>query len=158
MNLTVTHGTFTIERQFPSSPERVFAALSNPDFKRRWYSTAAESFEMDFRVGGRDRAQSRMGADTPFAGAALVNETTYLDIVPNHRVVIAYTMALDGRRFSASLGTFELVPADTGTTLVFTDQGAYFENSDGPAMREHGWRALIDQLAEVLASEFHARA
>ena len=33
---SVTHSTFVIERYFPASPERVFAALADPARKRRW--------------------------------------------------------------------------------------------------------------------------
>jgi len=32
----VTHGTFVIERNYPTTPERVFAALADPKKKRRW--------------------------------------------------------------------------------------------------------------------------
>ena len=35
---------------------------------------------------------------------------------------------------------------------VCTHQGAFFENSDGPQMREHGWRALLDKLGQALAA------
>jgi hypothetical protein len=67
-------------------------------------------------------------------------------------VVLAYTMTLGERRISASLATFELVPTEKGTDLIFTDQGAYFEGADGPTMREGGWRKLLDSLAKELAN------
>jgi uncharacterized protein YndB with AHSA1/START domain len=154
---SVTHSTFVIERSYPSTPEQVFSAFADPAKKRRWYAenkgTDLESFEMDFRVGGRDRTQSRFKEGSPFPGTALIAEVIYQDIVPNRRIVIAYTMALGDRRFSASQGTFELLPTDNGTNLIFTEQGAFFEAADGPQMREQGWRALLDHLAEELARE-----
>jgi uncharacterized protein YndB with AHSA1/START domain len=152
---SVTHGTFVIERSYPTTSERVFAAFTDPARKRRWFgedkSRAAEEFEMDFRVGGGERSSYRLGESTPFPGAIMVNETKYLDIVPNRRLVIAYTMAFGDRRFSASLATFEFLPTDQGTSLIFTEQGAYFEGSDGAQMREAGWRTLLGKLAEELA-------
>jgi uncharacterized protein YndB with AHSA1/START domain len=73
--------------------------------------------------------------------------TTYLDIVPNRRIVLAYTMAMGDQRFSASLATFEFLRSDKGTDLIFTEQAAFFEGADGPKMREDGWRQLLEQLA-----------
>ena len=153
----VTHSTFVIERNYPAAPERVFAAFADPAKKRRWYADGdgreVEEFEMDFRVGGTDRARYRMQEGTPFPGAALTNHSTYQDIVPNRRIVMAYRMSLDGRGFSASLATVEFKAAEKGTDLIFTEQGAYFEGSDGPQMREGGWRRLLASLAGELAGD-----
>ena len=129
---TITHSSFTIERQYPASPERVFGAFSDPTKKRRWFSgdqRETESYELDFRVGGTERTQYRFKPGTQFAGTILSNHTTFQDIVPNRRIVFAYTMSMAEHRFSASLATVELVANGTGTTLIFTEQGAYF---DGP--------------------------
>jgi hypothetical protein len=41
----------------------------------------------------------------------------------------------------------EFLSSDSGTKLVFTDQGAFFEGSDGPKMREEGWSHILDGLA-----------
>ena len=151
MQPTVTHSTFTIERNYPVPPERVFAAFADPAKKRRWYAEGnnrqPEVYELDFRVGGTERTQSRMGPNTPFPGVALTNHTIYQDIVLNSRIVFAYTMSLGDKRFSASLATVEFLPSDSGTRLVFTDQGAFFEGGDGPKMREEGWNHILDGLA-----------
>jgi uncharacterized protein YndB with AHSA1/START domain len=154
MKPNVTHSTFTIQRSYPTSPERVFAAFADPAKKHRWYAEAngkhAEIFEMDFRVGGAERTQSRLGTDTPFPGVPLTNHSIYQDIQPNKRIVYAYTMTLGDHRMSASLATVEFIPTDKGTDLIFTDQGAFFEGSDGPKMREQGWTSLIDGIAAVV--------
>jgi uncharacterized protein YndB with AHSA1/START domain len=153
---TVTHSTFTIERRYPQKPERVFAAFADPAKKRRWYAADSpgrtlESFEMDFRVGGWERTVSRFKPGSPFPGVALSAETNYRDIVPNTRIVTAYTMTIGDHRMSSSQATFEFHPDGEGTRLVFTDQGAYFEGSDGPEMRQGGWSSLIDQMGATLA-------
>jgi uncharacterized protein YndB with AHSA1/START domain len=149
---TVTHGTFVIERSYAATPERVFAAFSDPAKKRRWYveghNNEAETFEMDFRAGGTERSSYRMGSNSPAPGTVISNETKYMDIVPNQRIVVAYTMSMGDRRFSSSQATFELVPSEKGTDLVFTEQGAYFEGSDGVERREQGWRQLLEQLVK----------
>jgi uncharacterized protein YndB with AHSA1/START domain len=151
---SVIYSTFVIERSYPKPPERVFSAFGDAAKKRRWFAESknheVEEFEMDFRVGGAERARYRFKEGTPFPGVALTNDGSYLDIVPNRRVVTASTMALGDKRISASLVTVELLPTDQGTDLICTHQGAFFEGADGPQLREAGWRHLLEQLSKEL--------
>jgi uncharacterized protein YndB with AHSA1/START domain len=148
---TVIHGTFVIERNYPVTPQRVFAAFSDPAKKRRWFAAGEEpqieEFETDFRVGGFERKRFKVKI-----GFICTNNTVYLDIVPNSRIVFAYTMSAGDHRFSSSQATVELLPTEKGTDLIFTEQGAFFEGADGPQMREGGWRHLLDQLEAELSS------
>ncbi len=151
---SVIHSTFQLERKLKASPERVFAAFADEATKRRWFfgggPHALEQHSLDFKVGGHERAQMKMGPGTPVSGKTVVNEAIYEDIVPSHRIVMAYRMTMDGTPFSASLATIELMPDGSGTDLVFTHQGAYFENADGPAMRKDGWEKLLGKLEKEL--------
>ena len=153
---SVIHSTFVIERSYPKPPECVFSALADVVKKRRWFAESktheVELFEMDFRVGGVERASYRFKEGTPFPGVALTNEGSYQDIVPNRRVVIASAMCLGDRRISASLVTFELLATDKGTDLILTHQSAFFEGADGPEMREAGWRSLLGHLGHELGA------
>ena len=153
---SVIHNTFVIERSYPKPPEVVFSAFADADKKRRWFAEGhnhdVEEFAMEFRIGGSERARYRFREGTPFPGVALSNQGSYQDIVPNRRVVTASTMTFGDKRISASLVTIELLATDKGTDLICTHQGAFFEGSDGPQMREAGWRKLFDQLATELVS------
>lgn len=152
---SVIHSTFVIERTYPSTPERVFAAFSDPVQKRRWFIEGdhheVEHFDMDFRVGGQEHAKMRFPEGTPIPGAVFTNDTIYQDIVPNCRVVFTSTMSLDDKHISASLATIELLPTDKGTNLICTHQGAFFEGSDGPERRKDGWEKLLNNLTKELA-------
>jgi uncharacterized protein YndB with AHSA1/START domain len=151
---TVVHSTFVVERSYPKPPEVVFAAFSDPAKKRKWFGEGdyhtVEEFAMDFREGGAELFRYRFSEGTPFPGVELTNEGRYQDIVPNQRIVTASTMELGGRRISASLVTVEFLPSETGTDLICTHQGAFFEGSDGPQIREAGWKTLLDKLGKEL--------
>jgi len=148
---SVVHGTFTIERNYPVTPQRVFAAFSDPEKKQRWFTDPDESpvdeFHMDFRVGGKELKRFQVTK----LGFICTNETIYLDIIPDSRIVFVYTMSAGDMRFSSSQATVELFASELGTLLIFTDQGAYFEGADGPQLREGGWRELLENLATELA-------
>ncbi|QGZ40523.1 uncharacterized protein YndB with AHSA1/START domain [Pseudoduganella flava] len=149
--------TFTLERTFAVPLERVFRAFSDPRQKQRWFAEGAqheiERFDMQFEVGGRELARYRFKPGTPFAGVALESDGYFLDIVPQQRIVTAATMAMAERRFSASLHTFEFFSdGPNATRLVFTHQAMFGEGADGPAVRQAGWRQLLDQLDAALAA------
>jgi len=151
---SVNHSTFVIERNYPTTPERVFAAFADPELKRYWFTEGfnkePDEFQMDFRVGGTETFRYHYREGAPFSGIPFVNDGTYHEIALNKRIVNSSTMVIGGNCISASLTTFEFLPADDGTKLIFTFQGAFFENSDGPQIREMGWNKLLDRLAESL--------
>ena len=96
---TVVHDTIVTERTYGSPPDRVFAAWRDPANKREWFAEGEgwriEEYGLDFRVGGREYGRFRRGN-----GPETRNETVYLDIVPDRRIVMAYTMAV-GRSASS---------------------------------------------------------
>ena len=150
----VVHATCVVERSFAKPSGIVFAALSDPNKVRRWmggseYSELLE-FACEFREGGKQVVKYKMGPETPIAGEVITNEGRFQQIVLGERIVTVSTMKRSGRIFSASQVTFELLPTDKGTDLILTHQGAFFEGSEGPEMREQGWNGLMDKLAAVV--------
>jgi uncharacterized protein YndB with AHSA1/START domain len=151
---TVVHSTFTIERTYPAAPSRVFAAFASPEIKRRWFTEGddwkVDQYTLDFRVGGRETAHFRFTGSGAQHGAPIGNDTVYLNIVPDQRIVFAYTMTVREQHISASLATVEIAPASDGSRLVFTEQAAFFDGADQVQSRESGWGELLERLDREL--------
>ncbi|HVX58045.1 MAG TPA: SRPBCC domain-containing protein [Candidatus Saccharimonadales bacterium] len=158
----VIHATCVVERSLSKPPEVVFAALSEPGKVREWYGAGDHhdlvEFALRFAIGGTQRLSYRFKPGHPIAGKVLVNDGVFQEIVPGERIVTASTMEIDGKRISASLVTFELVPTRRGTDLICTHQGAFFEGA-GPEpakMREAGWNTLMDRIVNLVAAATEA--
>jgi uncharacterized protein YndB with AHSA1/START domain len=86
-----------------------------------------DSFEMDFRIGGEERSRFRyIGDRTLHDGTPMGSVGSFQDIVPERRIVFAYTMTVAEKRTSVSLGTVELLPSEKGTDLIYTGAGCVF--------------------------------
>jgi uncharacterized protein YndB with AHSA1/START domain len=142
---SVEHATFVVERSYDAAPDRVFAAWSDPQAKARWFGGSDERFELDFRVGGRER---RQGIDAE--GNVYTFQALYQDVVPASRIVYTYDMLVGATRISVSVATVEFRPQGAGTRLVFTEQGVFLDGHDTPARREHGMGSLLDALGAEL--------
>ncbi len=144
------HATFTTERNYPVAPAKVFAAFSNPVTKRRWFAEGEGwevfQYDLDFRVGGTETSRFAFQG-----GPEVRNDTQFQDIVPNQRIVLAYRMTMGSKVLSICLSTIELTPSGSGTTLTYTEQGAYFEGAADLAKgHEEGGRQLLERLAAAI--------
>ena len=164
MDRYVTHATFSLERDYPVSPARVFAAWADPAAKARWFAPSPGArHELDFRVGGREVAHGG-----PEGGPMMTFESIYRDIVPQQRIVYTSTMLAGDELITVSLTTVEFRPAEAGTPeagtpeagtpeagtrLVLTEQGTFLDGREEPAWREHGTAAQLDALAAELKED-----
>jgi uncharacterized protein YndB with AHSA1/START domain len=146
---SATHATFVIERSYPASPARVFAAFADPAVKSQWFvgpeEFVAGGWSLDFQVGGKE-----VNRGGPPEGPVYTYEATYQDIVPDERIVTTYEMYLDDARISVSVATFEFVADGGGTRLVLTEQGVFLDGLDTAAQREEGTAVLLDALGTAL--------
>lgn len=155
-----------LERVVDVSPEKVWAAWTQPEHVVKWFTPApwtTTACEIDLRPGGAFRTTMRSpeGQEFPNVGC-------YLEIVPNRR--LAWTNCLlpgfrppapnpgptcgdDEARFTFT-AVIELEPAGAGTRYVATAM-----HGDLEASRKHaemgftdGWGKALEQLVEVAQS------
>lgn len=150
--------TFTIEKHYPHSPEKVFDAFRDPVKKRRWMgdeNTAARkhhgagfeiiSFEMNFKVDDFERWKFRVPG-----GELMRNDARYHLIIPNSLIVFVYTMDNGNHRMSSSQNTVQFIKDGNGTKLIFTEQGVYFDGVEAAKGREQGTKDVLDSLGSEL--------
>jgi len=149
----VAHGSFILERSYEASPSQVFAAWADPDLKARWFIGPDDWMpvrrELDLRVGGQELLQGRFAK----SGRETLFTARYHDIVKGERLVYVYDMHTAGKLHSTSLATVEMRPRGAGTQLVFTEQVAFLDGTDGPegtASRERGTAAHLDRIGRAL--------
>ncbi|HEY4162219.1 MAG TPA: SRPBCC family protein [Dongiaceae bacterium] len=149
MERKVTHDTFRIERQYDATPTRVFAAFAAKEAKSQWFVGPAEwkksDHRLDFKVGGKEHLSGG-----PVGQPQHHYDATFMDIVPNERIITTYEMHIGDQRISVSVATVELKPAGKGTRFVLIEQGAYLDGFDTPKLREEGTSVLMNQLGDWL--------
>lgn len=149
---SAVHADFTIERHYPASPARVFAAFADPVAKRRWSACHDEGglgeHRLDFREGGRETMRG-----APAKSGVFAMNATFAEIVPEQRIIYSYELLRDDIRLSISLATIEFHRDGAGTQLRFTEQAAFLDGHDRPDWREQGSRIGFERLADYLAQE-----
>jgi uncharacterized protein YndB with AHSA1/START domain len=147
---TVEHDTFVLERTYPATPARVFAAFADPAAKIVWFTGSddfdASEYELDFRVGGREFTRGTApNTTTVYTYVARIE-----DIVPDSRIIYSYYMLMDDKRISVSVTTVQLKAVPDGTQLVLTEHGAFLDGLDKPEFRKEGISQQLNALGGLL--------
>jgi len=149
--MDVTHSTFTLERRYPASVERVFEAWANPEARKRWMARGAEHSQ-NFVVGGLETVKGFDGQGRP-----LTYEAQYAEIVANERILTTSTLRTGERLSTVSVTSVEFHAEDDGTLLVLTEHGMYLPGQEQPAWREEGTAQQLDTLAAEFAATSKAK-
>ncbi len=148
-DLSIDHGTFTLEQHYKAAPVRVWRAFSDPDEKRAWFTSAPGlttlDYRLDFRTGG-----SEYWRGTAPNGVEITNSTRIAEARRERRLIQSYEMALAGRLLSVSVLTIELAPDGAGTRLKLTEQVAHVDELSTLADRRSGTGGLLRRLGAHL--------
>jgi len=149
-----------LERTIAVSPERVWAAWTEPELLKQWFTPApwkTTAVDLDLRPGGRyvTTMESPEGDQYPNAGC-------YLQVEPNRLLVFTSVMTEDFR---------PVAPANGAGDLAFTARVEIEPTGDGgtryraiamhaqeDACKQHadmgfaeGWGAALDQLVALMS-------
>jgi uncharacterized protein YndB with AHSA1/START domain len=140
------HETIIMERTYNASPARMFAAWESVEARLRWsvpFPEAGAVYDQtEFKVGGLDVMRCGPKDDMRFLA-----HVRYLEILPDARIVMAESVAEDGKIRAASLITVEFAPAGKTTRQTVTMQVSAFDGSDMLSGYRTGWTAALDNLA-----------
>lgn len=143
--------THVLMRVIDAPARLLFEAYSAPEHLLRWFGPPGYPLtlcEMDFRVGGRYRF-AMTGPDgaqgTPFGG-------TYLEIVPNEKVVYDNRFELDGAETMVVAVTFEERGGKTTLTIRTVFGSLAMKKQHLGMGYEQGVGAGCDQLAAHVAT------
>jgi uncharacterized protein YndB with AHSA1/START domain len=149
--MEVTHSTFTLERRYPASVERVFEAWATPEARRRWMAHGAEHSQ-DFVVGGLETVKGFDGE-----GRVLTYAARYADIVLNERILTTATLHTEDRLSTVSVTSVEFRTEGADTWVVLTEHGIYVPGQERPEWREQGTAQQLDSLAAEFVAVTEAK-
>jgi len=143
----VTRPSLTLKRRLNASPEKVYAAWTNPQKIARWFGPSSVKAgtglaSIEARIGGRYRISFTMenGEYNEVGGI-------YREVVPNERLVFSWAWHSTPER--DSLVTVSLKPDGDGTLLTLHHEQLFDQAArDG---HERGWIGTLDKLENYLA-------
>jgi uncharacterized protein YndB with AHSA1/START domain len=142
---TTTKPSLTLKRRLKASPEKVFAAWTDPEKVKRWMGPGdakAISAECDARAGGHYRwvMQNGAGEIHDVSGA-------YREFVPSEKLV--FTWAWKSTPERQSLVTVLIKPDGDGSLLTLTHE--QFFDEEARDRHQTGWSATLDKMEKMFA-------
>lgn len=142
---------FVIERTYDAPARLLFEAWSRPEHLMKWFGPVGWPLtlcEVDFRVGGKWRFAMTGPSgkqNTPFGG-------TYLEIVPNKKIVFDNTFEAPGAETMIMTITFEEKGGKTKLTHHTLFGSIAMKKHHIGAGFEQGTNSGLDQLEGVVAA------
>lgn len=144
---TMSKPSLTLKRRIKASPEKVYAAFTDPVVMRQWWGPSADYkillAEADVRVGGRFRVimQDPSGEKDDVSG-------TYKEVVENEKLVFSWAWITTPER--ESLVTVTITKTDDGSMLMLY-HSQFFDEAARDGHNE-GWSGALDKLEALFAT------
>jgi len=140
-----TKPSLTLKRRFNATPEKVYAAWTDPEKIAKWFGPEqVETLraQADARVGGGFRIVMRSpdGEEHDVSGV-------YREVVPNEKLVFTWAWRSTPER--ESLVTILIKPDGAGSLLTLIHE-QFFDEIARDHHRE-GWTGCLDKLERFLA-------
>jgi uncharacterized protein YndB with AHSA1/START domain len=140
-----TKPSLTLVRKYKAAPEKVWAALTQPQALKQWMAPSddfkTKVADADVRVGGRYHfvMQAPDGEEHDVSGV-------YREVVPGTKLV--YTWAWKSTPERESLVTVELRPEAGGTHMTLMHE--QFFDDEARKHHEQGWNGCLARLEKFL--------
>lgn len=137
--LTPDQSTISAEIRIAAPPERVFAALTDPQQVPQWWGQQGvyqvTKWQNDLRPGGRWRSEG-----TKIGGQAFHVEGEYLEVDPPHLLV--HTWNPSYRKLPTTTVRWELQAYKGGTLVKLTHSG-FAGHVDAAQDHSQGWTRVL---------------
>lgn len=134
--------SYDIERSYPVPPSVVFSRWLLPEMRTIWEAGGPDwtprILGSDARIGGHDEtAYERPGAP------AFRTRVDYLDIVPDARIIYAFSLIVGGRAVTCSLTSLDVRVGGRGTLLTLHEAISLLDGADVADLQAQG---IVGQL------------
>jgi uncharacterized protein YndB with AHSA1/START domain len=138
--------SLTIKRHLTASPEKIYAAWTDPEKIVKWFGPDAgpvKSANLDVREGGSYAITffTEDGEEHNVSGV-------YREVVPNEKLVFSWAWRTMPER--ESLVTVLIRRMGEGSVLTLLHEK--FFDEDARDRHEHGWTGCLDKLETYLAA------
>jgi uncharacterized protein YndB with AHSA1/START domain len=142
----VNRPSLTLKRRLNASPEKVYAAWTDPQKIARWFvpssvKAGSQQADIEARIGGRFRISFPTNDEYYEVGGV------YREVVPYQRLVFSWAWHSTPER--ESLVTVTLKPDGDGTLLTLHHEQLFDQAARDN--HEHGWIGMLDNLERHLA-------
>jgi uncharacterized protein YndB with AHSA1/START domain len=139
--------SLTLKRRLHASPEKIFAAWTDPQKITRWFGppdtvSGSVRAELDVRVGGRFRASFNTASGEYYEVSGI-----YREVTPGERLVFSWAWHSTPER--ESLVTVSLKPDGDGTWLTLQHEQLFDQATCDSHAR--GWGGSLDRLEATIA-------
>jgi uncharacterized protein YndB with AHSA1/START domain len=144
MATVTTKPSLTIKRRFKASPEKVYAAWTEPEKLAHWMGPVGVlrvEAECDLRVGGRYHIKMVTADDQHDVSGV------YREIVPNEKLVFTWAWKSTPERESLVTLTFK---KDGDGTIMTLSHEQFFDETARDNHRT-GWTGTMDKLENYLS-------
>jgi uncharacterized protein YndB with AHSA1/START domain len=151
--------TVTLNHHYKVSPQQVFEAWSNPEALGKWFGPHSHNCKVekyDFRVDGH--YQIRMipkGEDADCGGDSNEDSVcagTFVEIIPNKRIVMTFGWIENGGDIDGTLLTIEFSAANGGTEVTLIHER--LPNEQSASAHRGGWEGTLECLDTYLADQY----
>ena len=142
-SVSIVDGSIVGEVEVAASPERVYAALTDPAELEAWWGSEGVyrtyEWESDLRVGGKRNCK----AENRVTGLKSTVKGEYLELDPPR--TLAFTWEPSWEKVHPTVVHIELTAIASGTRVLLTHSG-WGAATQARSSHEQGWRVVLGFL------------